>query len=48
MNTNLKVIGLTRLGIEGASAAPLANAITTWPSKLCKQNKTRTHVSAES
>ena len=34
MNTNLKVIGLTRLGIKPESAAQEADALTTRPSKL--------------
>ena len=34
MNTNFKVIGLTRLGIESKSTAPEADALTTQPSEL--------------
>ena len=34
MNTNFKVIGLTRLGIKPESTAPEADALTTWPSEL--------------
>ena len=35
VNTNFKVIGLTRLGIKPESAAPEANALTTRPFELC-------------
>ena len=35
MNTNFKVIGLTRLRIESGSTAPKADALTTRPSELC-------------
>ena len=35
VNTNFKVIGLTRLGIKPTSTAPEADALTTWPSELC-------------
>ena len=34
MNTNSKVIGLTRLGIKPKSAAPDADALTTQPYEL--------------
>ena len=34
MNTNFKLIGLTRLGINPKSRAPEANALTTRPSEL--------------
>ena len=34
MNTNFKVIGLTRLGIKTQSTAPEADALTTGPSEL--------------
>ena len=34
MNTNFKVIGLTRLGIKLKFAAPEANALVTRPSEL--------------
>ena len=34
MNTNVKVFGLTRLGIKLKSTAPEANALTTRPSEL--------------
>ena len=34
MNANLKVIGLTRLGMKPKSTAPEADALTTWPSEL--------------
>ena len=34
MNTNFKVIGLTRLGIKPKSTAPEADALTTSPSEL--------------
>ena len=34
MNTNVKVIGLTRLGIKPESTAPEADALTTRPSEL--------------
>ena len=34
MNTNFKVIGLTRLGIKPKSTAPETNALTTRPSDL--------------
>ena len=34
MNTNFKVIGLTRLGIKLESVAPEADALTTRPSEL--------------
>ena len=34
MNTNFKVIGLTRLRIKLKSTAPEADAFTTQPSKL--------------
>ena len=34
MNTNFKVICLTRLGIKSESAAPEADALTTRPRKL--------------
>ena len=34
MNTNLKVIGLTRLVIKPKSTAPESDAITTGPSEL--------------
>ena len=34
MNTNVKVIGLTRLGIKPKSAVPEANALTTRSSEL--------------
>ena len=34
MNTNFKVIGLTRLGIKPKFTAPEADALTTWPSEL--------------
>ena len=34
MNTNFKVIGLTRLAIKPESRAPEADALTTWPSEL--------------
>ena len=33
VNTNFKVIGLTRLGIKPKSIAPEANALTTRPSE---------------
>ena len=34
MNTNFKIIGLTRLGIKPESTAPEADALTTRPSEL--------------
>ena len=34
MNTNFKVIGLTRLEIKSKSTAPEADALTTRPSEL--------------
>ena len=34
MNTNIKVIGLTRIGIKPESTAPEADALTTRPSEL--------------
>ena len=34
MNTNFKVIGLTRLGIKPKSTAPEADALTTGPYEL--------------
>ena len=34
MNTNFKVIGLTRFGIKPKSTAPEADAVITWPFKL--------------
>ena len=34
MNTNVKVIGLTRLGIKPEFTAPKTDALTTWPSEL--------------
>ena len=34
MNTNFKVIGLTRLGIKPESSAPEADALTTRPFEL--------------
>ena len=34
MNTNFKVIDLTRLGIKTQSTAIEADALTTWPSEL--------------
>ena len=39
MNTNFKVIGLTRLGIKPKSAAPETDAITTRPSELLNFKK---------
>ena len=33
MKTNFKVIGLTRCEIKLAFTDPVANAVTTWPSK---------------
>ena len=36
MNTNFKVIGLTRLGIKPMSTAAEADAVTTRPSELFK------------
>ena len=36
MDTNFKVIGLTRLGIKPKSTAPEADALTTRPSELLK------------
>ena len=39
MNTNFKVIGLTRLGIKSKSTAPEADALTTRPSELLNFNK---------
>ena len=36
MNTNFKVIGLTRLAIKPESAAPETDALTIWPSELLK------------
>ena len=40
MNTNYKVIGLTRLGIEPKSTAPEADALTARPSELFKVGET--------
>ena len=37
MNTNLKVIGLTRLGINSEFTAPQADALTTRPSEQCEE-----------
>ena len=34
MNTNFKVIGLTRIGIKSESTAPEADALITRPSEL--------------
>ena len=34
MNTDFKVIGLTRLGIKSESTAPKADSLTTQPSDL--------------
>ena len=34
VNTNFKIIGLTRLGIKTQSTALEADALTTWPSEL--------------
>ena len=39
MNSNFKVIGLTRLGIKPESTALEANALTTRPSELFKSTK---------
>ena len=36
MNTNFKVIGLTRLGVKPKSTAPEAGACTTRPSELLR------------
>ena len=36
VNTNFKVIGLTRLGIKPKSTAPEVDALTTRPSELLK------------
>ena len=36
VNTNFKVISLTRIGMKPESAAPEADALTTWPSKLLR------------
>ena len=36
MNTNFKVIGLTRLEIKPKSTAPKVDALTTQPSELLK------------
>ena len=38
MNTNFKVIGLTRLGIKPESTAPEADALTTRPFELLNRN----------
>ena len=40
MNTNFKVIGLTRFGIKPESIPPEADALTTWPSELLKSMAT--------
>ena len=37
MNTNFKVIGLTRLGMKLESTAPETDALTTRPSELLKE-----------
>ena len=34
MNTNIEVIGLTRLEIKSEFTAPKADVLTTWPSEL--------------
>ena len=34
MNTNVKVIGLTRLGVKPESTAPEVDVVTTRPSEL--------------
>ena len=40
MNTNFKVISLTRLGMKPESTAPDTDALTTWPSEqLLKRTK---------
>ena len=39
MNTNFKVIGLTRLGMKPESTGPKADALTTRPSELLKQKQ---------
>ena len=39
VNTNFKVIGLIRVGIEPISTAPEAEALTTRPSELLDENK---------
>ena len=39
VNTNFKVIGLTRLGIKPKFTAPEADALTTRPSELLKHCK---------
>ena len=39
MNTNFKVIGLTRLGIKPKSTAPEADVYTTRPSELLNFNR---------
>ena len=44
MNTNFKVIGLTRLGIKPESTAPEAEALITRPSKLLNKRKLRLFV----
>ena len=47
MNTNFKVIGLTRLGIKPKSTAPKANALITRPSAITEiSSKTVKKVSA--
>ena len=38
VNTNFKVIGVTRLGIQPVSAAPEANILTTRPPELLNIN----------
>ena len=39
VNTNFKIIGLTRLGIIPEYTAPEADALTTRPSELLEQTK---------
>ena len=38
VNTNVEVIGLTRIGIKPETTAPEADALTTRSSKLLKKN----------
>ena len=37
MNANFKTMGLTRLGMECESTAPMADDLTTWPSEQLLQ-----------